>query len=324
MTRRNRFLFLALPTALALANLGLYYGYVVPVLGGGNRPMYAHFWANYGDTPMSALLGMMNHPWSVLQRVMSSGVFRTVQPHLFLPFVGWRWALGTVPIVALYGASENDQVRAFAIYYPMVLVPFFVLAASAGALTLARRLVTNVGHAQLSAAVAVLLGPLLVGSGHRGYSLRPWKTEVSAVPQALAQLASEPRILVQSGLFPHAGYDERFQLLTPETLDHPRNAGAVLLLARRVGAYPFGGAEVAAWLSRLPAVRDLPGGLSAVRLTPEATQRPPDFRPGREWPRAGPRRPGPEWRRRGGRSGGEWRRRLAQASPPAPGGASAR
>ena len=255
---------------------------------------------------MSALLGMVTHPWPVLKSVATSGVFRTVQPHLFLPLIGWRWALGTLPIVALYGASANEQVRAFSIYYSIVLVPFFVIAASAGALTLARRLVANAGHAQLAAAAAVLLGPLLVGSGHRGYSLRPWKTEIAAVPQALAHLAGEPRVLVLSGLFPHAGYDERFQLLTPQTLEDPRNAGAALLLARRIGAYPFFGKEIER-LSRLPAVRDVPGGLYAVRLTPEATNRPRRFGPERDRRRAGPCRR--ELRRPECRDGRTWRSR---------------
>jgi uncharacterized membrane protein len=283
MTRVDRLVFLVLPTAVGLANLGLYYSYVVPLLSGDSRPTYAHFWGNYGDTPMSALLGMVTHPWQVLKSAMTSGVFNTVQPHLFLPFIGWRWAIGTLPIVALYGASANEQVRAFSIYYSIVLVPFLVIAASAGALTLARRLVTNAGHAQLAAAAAVLLGPLLVGSGHRGYSLRPWRTEIAAVPQAVAHLAGEPRVLVLSGLFPHAGYDERFQLLTPQTLDDPRNAGAVLLIAPRVGGYPFAGHEVG-WLSHLPTVGAVPGGLVAVRLTPEVTKRPRYVWPGRDRP----------------------------------------
>jgi hypothetical protein len=131
----------------------------------------------------------------------------------------------------------------------------------------------------------VLLGALLVGSGHRGYSLRPWKKEVAAVPQALAQLAAEPKVLVQSGLFPHAGYDERLQLLTPETLDDPCNTGAVILLAHRVGAYPFHGSAVA-WLARLPVVQPLPGGLIAVRLTPDLKYEPERFR-ARDRPRGG-------------------------------------
>lgn len=303
MRWRDRFLFLVFPTAIGLANLAVYYEYVVPLLTGSRQWTYAHFWADYGDTPSRALLGMASHPWRVLKSTASSGVFRTVEPYLFLPFVGWRWALGTLPIVALYGASSNEQIRAFAIYYAIVLVPFFALAASAGAFTLARRLVANDGHARLAAAAVVLLGPLLVGSGHRGYSLRPWRAEIRAVPQALAQMTGEPRVLVQSGLFPHAGYDPRFQLLTPETLADPRNSGAALLLARRVSAYPFDWKEVAR-LAALPPVRAEVGGLLAVRLAQPVTLPPRRFHSGRA--RFGTKRCGLSPSREDGH--GAWRR----------------
>jgi hypothetical protein len=48
--------------------------------------------------------------------------------------------------------------------------------------------------------------------------------ETAAVPEALAQFSDEPIVLVQSGQFPHAGYDRRFRLLTRETLMDSRNA----------------------------------------------------------------------------------------------------
>jgi uncharacterized membrane protein len=324
MTWARRAFFLALPNVIALASLALYYGYVLPMLGGGSRPTYAHFWGNYGDTPMAALVGMLTHPVRVLQSTLTSGVFRTIQPHLFLPLLGWRWALGTLPIIFLYGASANQQVRAFAIYYAIVLVPFFVIAASTGALALARRLVPNVAHAQLAAAVAVLLGPLLVGSGHRGYSLRPWKSETAAVQDALTQLGAEPKVLVQSGLFPHAGYDERFQLLTPETLADPRNEGAVLLLARRVGAYPFFGTEMDR-ISRFPSAGAVPGGLLAVRITPDATEKVRKLQNKRERVRGRSSRLEPAWGRPRGRSRSRNRGSrldgdvLTSPTPPPPG-----
>lgn len=265
---KDRLLYLVFPPALALANLAVYYGRVVPLLTEDGRVAYAHFWGNWGQTPMAALLAMAQRPGRVLAGAMSRGFFRTLQPHLVaLPFLGWRWALGVVPIVALYGASANDQVRAFGIYYAIVLVPFLVIAGSVGALTLAQRLTANPAHARLGAAAVVLLGAVLVGSGSRGYSLRPWRSELAAVPEALQRLAGERVVLVQSGLFTHAGYDERFQLLTPETLSDRRNAGAVLLLAARIGAYPFGWNELAHF-REWPAVQPMPGGLVAVRLKP--------------------------------------------------------
>jgi uncharacterized membrane protein len=307
MTWPRRLLFLVLPNVVALASLGLYYGTVVPMLTGSSRPAYAHFWANYGPTPLSALGGMLTHPWTVVKSATTSGVFRTIQPHLFLPLIGWRWALGTLPIVALYGASANEQVRAFAIYYAIVLMPFFVLGASTGALALTRRFLASAGHAQLAASIAVLLGPLLVGSGHRGYSLRPWKPETAAVQDALTQLGAEPKVLVQSGLFPHAGYDERFQLLTPETLADPRNAGAVLLLGRRIGAYPFFGQEMDR-ISRFPSAGALPSGLLAVRITPDATEKVRKLQSKRERLRGRSSRFEPTWGGFRGRSR-RWRSR---------------
>ncbi len=272
MTRTDRLLFLVLPTALAFGNLAVYYGRVLPALTGDSRPTYALFWSNYGDTPVAALVGMVTHPGRVLASTMTSAFFTKVMlPHLFLPLVGWRWALGIVPIVLLYGASANDQVREFGIYYAIVLVPFLVLGASTGALTLARRLVADARHSRHLAAGLIVLGALLVGSGNRGYSLRPWKGQITAVPEALARLDSERVVLVQSGLYPHAGYDPRFRLLTPETLHDPGDAGAAVLLARGVGAYPFRAADIDE-MSRLPPISAMPAGIVAVRL-PEAAAR---------------------------------------------------
>jgi uncharacterized membrane protein len=288
MTRADRVVFLVLPTAAALVNLAAYYHWVVPMLTGVSAPWYARFWDNYGDTPSQAAFGMMRHPRRVMASTLTSGVSRVLAPHLWLPFVGWRWALGIVPIVLLYGASSNAQLRGFGIYYAIVLVPFLILAASEGALTLARRLTGDAARAQLAAAGLVLLGALLVGSGRGGYSLRPWRAEIAAMPEAVGRLGNEPLVLVQSGLYPHAGYDPRFQLLTPETLRDPRHAGAVLLLARRISAFPFSFAdrgELAA-LRELPPVQPMPDGLFAVRL-PVAL---PSPLPRPAWPCRGMRR----------------------------------
>jgi hypothetical protein len=198
-----------LPTVVALANLAVYYSWVVPLLTDQKHSTYAHFWGSYGSTPIRALAGMCRHPRRVLHGTMTSGVLKILQPHLFLPVVGWRWAAGIAPIIVLYGASANEQVRAFGIYYAIVLVPFLAIAACSGALIVARRLVSTAGGAQVVAGAAILLGALLVG-GKRGYSLRPWKPEIAAVPVALARLGDESLVLVQSGLrrahpAPHAG-----------------------------------------------------------------------------------------------------------------------
>ena len=265
MNRVDRAVFLTVPVALALANLGAYYTVVVPALTTNGLPAYASFWAGYGPTPMRALVGMITHPVRVLMESLRSGFFQTVMlPHLLLPVIGWRWMLGIAPIVAIYSTSGDSQLRLFGVYYSIPLVPFLVMGASTGALTLANRVVPDIGRAALLAATLVLLGAVLVGSGSSGYSLRPWSAEVAALPDALSRLADERVVLVQSGLYPHAGYDERIQLLTPETLRNPHYAGAAVLMAPMMGAYPFGPHDLDS-LRQLAPIRAMPGGLLAVR-----------------------------------------------------------
>jgi uncharacterized membrane protein len=268
MTARDRTLFLVLPIVAALVNLVAYYGLVVPRLTHGQRPHYASYWSNYGATPLAALIAMLSRPFSVIGRALTSGFLMNVlAPFLFLPAVGWRWFVGVLPIVLLYGAAANEQMRAFGIYYAIILVPFLTIAAGAGSLTLMRHFMSNDGRAQLGAAALVLSAALLVGAGSRGYSLRPWRPEVAAVPIAVQLLRHEPVLLVQSGLYPHAGYEPRVQLLTRESL--AGNPGAAVLIAPRVHAYPMAREEIEA-LRSLPSVGEVPAGLSAVRVAGSA------------------------------------------------------
>ena len=112
----------------------------------------------------------------------------------------------------------------------------------------------------------ILAGALLAGISDAGYSLRPWKPQVSAVPPMLRQLDGERFVLVQSALYPHAGYDERIQLLTSESIRDPRYAGAALLLAPGLSTYPLPPAEFEA-LSQWEVVARSDQGLLVVRAT---------------------------------------------------------
>jgi len=266
MTRLDRVAYLIGPPLIALLNLGVYYGYFLPRLRPGGVPFYANYWASYGPTLGRAFVGMLAAPGRVLTRTLTSGFFRRVLvPHLFLPLVGWRWTLGIVPIVLLYGASDNEQMRSYGIYYAIVLVPFLVIGAAAGALAVTHRVWTDPTRARLVASAAIVFGALLAGMTDAGYSLRPWKSEIGAMPSALAQLAGERVVLVQSGLYPHAGYESRIQLLTPAALASPQNAGAAVLLAPAISAWPVPNEELAS-LARLAPITAMPRGLIAVRV----------------------------------------------------------
>lgn len=267
MTVRERTFYLALPVVMSLASLALFYAYVVPGLWPQPGVAYANFWTNYGRTPIDAVAGMMWHPWSVARDLLTSGLFRIVlPPFLFLPLLGWRWSIGTLPLIVVFAASANDQVHAFGIYYGVYLVPFFALAAAEGASRLMRRLMPA-PEAVLVAAAIVTVGALVMGPG---YVLRSWRPEIAGVASAIDALRDENVVLVQSGLYPHAGYDRRIQLLTPHALADPANRHAALLIAPNIRAYPFTREEMRRF-SRLPHIRQLSKGLRAVRNNAEPT-----------------------------------------------------
>jgi len=240
---KDRWLYLAAPPVIGLANLAADYALVLPIFGPSN-PVYAAFWIEYGPTPVRALLGMLSRPMDVARAMVTSGLPRVVLPHALLPLAAWRWIIGILPLVALYGASSNSQVREFGIYYSMVIVPFLVFGSAFGALTVARALFAREASARIAAAAVVFLAALLVYGDRAGYSLRPWRPEVAATPRAIEGLASEPVVLVQSALYPHAGYGPRVVLLTRETLTDAKYGGAATLLAPDLNAYPFAKGEL--------------------------------------------------------------------------------
>lgn len=267
--QRMEWLFVAASIAVATLNLMLYYQFLVPRLSPTGAPLYANYWANYGPTAMTALVGMLQHPGTVLLSTLTSGFMtRVMVPHLYLPFVGWRWMLGIAPIIFLYGSSANEQLRSFGIYYAIVVVPFLVLGAATGAERCAGLLVKPRGKALGVAATVIVFGALIAGISNAGYSIRPWKPEITALPDLLRKLPPDQIVLVQSGLYPHAGYASRIQVLTKDTLNDSRYARAMLVLAPGVSAYPLTSADIE-HLNALPVTTRGPSGLIAVQRMSE-------------------------------------------------------
>jgi uncharacterized membrane protein len=247
---------------VALANLWAYYGLVVSRLAPGGVPTYSNFWDAYGATPFAALAGMVRQPLRVVVDTATSGFVPTVLPpfHLFA-LIGWRWSIGVLPMVGLFGASANEQLRQFDIYYSALLVPFLALGTVAGALGIVRRWTAPRVYVVTSA--LVLVSAIVAG---RGYVLRPWNAVVRSTDDALQRLDGESRVLVQSGLDPHAGYEARVQLLTADSLRDRQNAEAAVLLAARASSYALAADDLAV-LHGLREITPMPEGLRAVRLS---------------------------------------------------------
>jgi uncharacterized membrane protein len=266
MKLSDRVLFLLAPTALALVNLAAFYLLVVPRLSPDGQVMYSYFWSTRGATPYEALIWLVKHPLRMIVAGLTSGFFTlVVGSYWHLPLLGWRWIIGVLPLVFIYGASDSDQIRGFGIYYSLPLIPFLTIGTAAGA----RKLISwfRPGPVAEVAAAAVILATTV--STGLGYSLRPWKGELKAVPEALAHLAGYDEVLVQGGLYPHAGYEGHVQLLTRHDLRATEGARVAILLATRGSTYPLKQHE---WkcLTDLPRLAPMPHGLLAILATPEA------------------------------------------------------
>ena len=266
MSLRDRIIFLIAPASLALVNLAAFYLLVVPRLSPDGQIMYSNFWATSGGTPYQSLVWLLRHPLAMGAAALTSGFFTLVlASYWYLPALGWRWVIGVLPLVFVYGVSDNDQVRAFGIYYSLPLIPFLTIGAAVGA----RKLLSWFAPRPIAEVAAAFVLVLTTVSTGLGYSLRPWKHELKAVPEALARLGGYDAVLVQGGLYPHAGYDARVQLLTPHDVRASEGKRVAILLARRGSAYPLKQEE---WkcLIDLPPLVSMPDGLLAVPLTPEA------------------------------------------------------
>ena len=80
----------------------------------------------------------------------------------------------------------------------------------------------------------------------------------------MSLLPTERRVLVQSALYPHAGYASRVRLLTPESVADPANVDAAILIAPKLSGYPFSEVEIREF-AQLPVIEQWTTGLLAVR-----------------------------------------------------------
>jgi uncharacterized membrane protein len=184
MLSRSECAVLLAPAVVAIENLSFYFRYAMPRFSATGTPFYSNYWGNYGPTIVSAMIGMLSRPFDVLSSTITSGLLTHVlAPYAYLPFVGWRWSIGILPIVLLYGAAANEQLRSFGIYYAIPLVPFLALGAADGARQLADRFGSHRGRDCGWCAAR----------GHFGRRLQPAAVEASGQCRSANAAATEWR-----------------------------------------------------------------------------------------------------------------------------------
>lgn len=260
--RRWRPAALALAAGLATFLVGT--RIVIPHYSGepAGRPWYWTYWAAFGQTPVSAAMGMLQHPVRLAGDMARSGLPHLIEPLLLLPLAGYEWILAALPALVVYSASSNPQLSQFSIYYSAPVLPFLFAAAAQGL----RRVTQFFDAGPERDRFNLRLGALLLfavcvfdGAGYRLTRPDPARLEIGP---ALASLDGRP-VSVQGSLLPHAGYRRAMRVLQEDRPPGPREA---ILLAPHTSPYPYTQQHFDAFLGRLladPRYRHTasPGGL---------------------------------------------------------------
>ncbi|MDP3501801.1 MAG: DUF2079 domain-containing protein [Myxococcales bacterium] len=245
-------------TACSVVWLWLYVAKLQPALASAG-PTYLSFWADFGSTPKTIVLGVVMHPLRFAQLMITSGWWTIALPSLFLPFLSFRALAGMLPTIVMLGASSNPSMHEYWTYYPVAMVPFVLLG-----IIEAR---AKGGRWANAALVAAGIMPLFWYGYAR--SIAPKLDLERAVQSQLEQSNAAPRIVVQTILFPHVGYGKNVRPLLSHD-DLRASEGDVFLLAPALDSWPFEFDAPAKFATRLGECGERssdPSGLETIRIT---------------------------------------------------------
>ncbi len=205
------------------------------------RPWYASYWASWGESLPRAGFAMLTHPLRLALTLLHSGVPHLLEPLVLTPLAGPEGLVAALPALVPYGAADSRQLRDFALYYSMAVLPFLYIAASYGL-----RRVAGTPIRMRVGALIVLCMCALDGGSYTFQRPSPARAEIGP---ALASLGDRP-VRVQGTLYPHAGYASRRRVLDKT---HPIDHREAVLLAPATNPYPFTPAEMDAFVRRLSA-----------------------------------------------------------------------
>ncbi len=200
-------------TTLAAASaLALYFGAVVPSLGGWNP---SHFYEySFANGPVAVIFAVFTHPFDVARVVFQRGKFTYVlealAPLAFLPLLT-RWWLIALPGFAMVLLANDAYVWRMGDHYAALWIPWLLVAAGCALVILRKRSETIARTwtgvaAALSVVVLIAFDPM-----HPLHYLRPSYHDLADVRRAFSCVPHDAVVATQdewyaqeSVAFPHA------------------------------------------------------------------------------------------------------------------------
>ena len=233
-------------TAAAVASAGvlsylLSSRFVLPHFSGGlpGRPWYGLYWASWGDSLPRAVVAMATHPLRLTSALLHSGAPRLLESLALIPLAGPEGFVAALPALVPFAAADSPQLREFALYYSMAVLPFLFIAACYGLGRLAR------SPTRMRVGALLVLGVCAFdGASYTLHRSNPARIDIGPALTSLGDRA----VRVQGTLYPHAGYAPSCRVLDRS---RPIAPGEAVLLAPATSPYPLTADEMAGLITRL-------------------------------------------------------------------------
>jgi uncharacterized membrane protein len=229
--------------AVALVSLLVYYGIVIPRVGGTWMPAHFYTYA-FASGPLTLALAPFVHPVAFAREFITFGrltyLLEAFAPLAFLPFFS-RWSLLALPGLAIVLLANDQLVYHMGNHYAALWSPWF-LAASAFALARIR----SVRWADCAIAVCLIV-LIFFNPLHPAHFLKPNYHDLGAARQALACVPAQAAVATHDEWFSTiAAHNPNATLATIRDVDYLVYADDFPNAGFATGVLPALHAEVAA------------------------------------------------------------------------------
>jgi uncharacterized membrane protein len=196
---------LALASAAAL---GGYFGLIVPRLGGW---VPSHFYSYpFADGPIALVIAPLTHPLDFARAIFTLGrltyVLESLVPLAFLPLLS-RWGLLALPGAAIVLLANSGYVWRMGDHYAALWIPWLLVAAAMGAVSVERRSERRARSWTVAAGVLCALFLIAFDPLHPLHYLHPYYHDLADARRAIGCVPKDASL---------ATYDEWFSAVAAQ------------------------------------------------------------------------------------------------------------
>ncbi len=223
--------------ALVLSTVSIIYFLIVtiwimPSYGDGTGLKLAGS-LKYGTSLSSLTVGILSHPFSVIEDLMSGGWIKHASKFFFTPLLFPITSISIFPNVLMHSISTRKLIREMSLYYPAIIIPFLIfgwILFIAKLQKLKRGPLRSIGYGVfvISFLIVTFSGGGYLTFGRIGSRYLDFK-------KLFARIEIEQPICAQGYIIPQLGYPNSLERLSKSCID---KGVAQIILNPTLNTYP--------------------------------------------------------------------------------------